>query len=953
MANFNYKAIIFLIFSFLIVLSPNDLSAAETVEESSKQEITLEESTHDLMNRFILGFFGKDALAAFETKNISNFNEINDADELARLASPFPYLYTKIQFIFYAVYTLSFLSFSFYLVFVLYLGIFRSQSSGNFLGQSWNITFTLIKVAISLILITPIAGYEQLVDNNGKKISNPIERLPTLNKNLYSTSQMIAFKMAGYSNFYGRQLNDNLIDNQPNMFPSLQIPHSDSKMLELKSLLNFMICNKTNIEAKPDIEFNVSETEGGVNIESNNGKCQLSFDMGIDFESHKIVEEEKELFDIIGDYKVIQKEIIIQLFKDLIAKANMLSDNIIVQSKDNIDIDDSRFLEYLKGGTKGDDATYWENHCESIYNYNVDANLPLNNFEVQQYAFMGLRCLSYEVNKKIILPNVNNIESFLDNGNYLKNRAIDLCNTEYDFGEDKKTATIIADQDKLDTIEINSSNTNSFKFLDILTCVKESCSNLNPDNEYTGLYSCSNSIMVYKKSQDNEMYKDLGVISLAANIFRIFSTHNPMNAKAVYNNLKTVESGSKDTGESLSSPDKFVINITKLNDYEYIYDDFKNIDYLNVESSYFNDIDFGYMASLNKFLGIEKGGVFGSARLVSCIQYPMTIHDGYNCGSVTEEYTAFGKGLLSTSVQYFALSTILKTLPDVGTINTKKTSGGSISSGNAAKEVLLVTVKAITKFIGAPVAIDFLFDSTTQTDEFGDLTSKDLSFMKYSEEFVAYISAISSNSTTSFIDTGFSLLGYLGILFAYVIPFYPFYIALGLFFEWFLLFLNVLILIPFCSAYILKPSENHLNKVFTTTFSILFSLFLKIPFLILGLMLGWILANTAISRIMGLFDFSEIVVSSGVPSITGLINPIIMLFVYGIILFMFTNVAINVMDKLYHFATDWMVKVLSGSQLKNTPDSFFKNAKGMSGNAAGFKNSSAGKNISARFGSGG
>ena len=119
MANFKLKNI-FIIFSFLFIfiLTPN-INAAETESEAKNTHITTEEATVDLMNRFILGFFGKDALQSFEAKHISDLEDINNANDLAALSSPFPYLYTKTQFIFYAIYTLSFLSFTFYLLFLI------------------------------------------------------------------------------------------------------------------------------------------------------------------------------------------------------------------------------------------------------------------------------------------------------------------------------------------------------------------------------------------------------------------------------------------------------------------------------------------------------------------------------------------------------------------------------------------------------------------------------------------------------------------------------------------------------------------------------------------------------------------------------------------------------------------------------------------------------------------
>ncbi len=951
MANFKLKNI-FIIFSFLFIfiLTPN-INAAETESEAKNTHITTEEATVDLMNRFILGFFGKDALQSFEAKHISDLEDINNANDLAALSSPFPYLYTKTQFIFYAIYTLSFLSFTFYLLFLMYFGILKSQNSGSFLGQSWNTVYTVLKIFIALLLITPVAGYESLVDDNDKVIDNPLSNFPQLNNNVYSTSQMIAFKMAGYSNFYGRQINDAIIDNQVGMYPSLLMPKSDSKMLEIKDLLDFMVCSKTNIDATENIEFQLIEKESVVFIHAKNGECMLNFEMGIDLKGTKIVEENSFLQTIVPNFKETQKEIIKELFKELIKNADKIADVIVNQTKNYSDDDTSRFEDYLKGGSLSDTATYWESNCDTIFDYPVDSSSPLNKIEVSQYAFMGLRCLSYQINKKIILPDVENINGFLESGSSLNNRVVELCSTDYEFDATaKKIATVVGDSNLVDDLKI-SDNANSFKFLEPSECVADSCSSLNPTGEFTNLYSCSNAINVYNRAIENKKYKELGVLSITANLFRIFSIDNPTSAKSVYNNLKAeyLSFLGKFLSDTNGSPSEtYTISISKANVYEGLADEFQEIDYIDVETTYFKDINMDYFASIYKFLsnGNDSNGIFGANRLVNCIQYPMTIHNGFNCGSVTQEYSNFGRTLLGSAIQYKAMRFIL------GSSSSKKTSGGNFSK-NKDKNIKSSVIKIVAetaKFFGAAFAIDFLLDITTETDEFGGLTSKDLSFMKYSEELVAFIASVAPNGASIKIDFFFNIIGYLGILFAYVIPFYPMFIALGLFFEWFLLFLCVLILIPFCSAYLLKPSENHLNQVFTTSFNILFSLFLKIPFLMVGLILGWILANTVISRIMGVFDFSSVTTTTEFFSIASLINPVVMVVVYGILLYMFTTVALNVMDKFYHFATDWMIKILGDSQLKNTPSGFFRQSKGIADNSKRLQKSNLGKSLSKNFG---
>lgn len=922
--------VIFLIFSS-IALTP---SYAEDKPLINTEDITLDQSTDDLLNRSILAFFGKDALQYFETRNISDLSDDinNDVNTLIKLSAPFPFIYPKIKYIFYILINASILGFLIYFSYLIYFGLFKSQNSGEFLGKSWSTLYVIIRVLLSSFLIFPLGGGESYKFSSETNIDNITDSLPSLTDNYYSTSQLLAFKIAGLSNNYGRDINEVLIDNQPRIYPSLGIPKNDSKLLEAKKITDYFLCIKSEPNTSQNFDIEINATESGLIATSINDICRFKMEFGLDLDGIKIAKESEFISSIVGDFKEAQLMIAIRNIKRILPLANKISSVLLSQSLNVQENKISRFNEFLKSGNNSSDIVPWEKNCEKIYNFSVPADNLLSEKESQQYAFMANRCLAYEINKDFILPNIDNISTFFKDTTILKERKIELCSQNYsNLNKDTHITTLIGDK-----VNVEESINSSFKYLSIEDCVKSSCKSLRNEFENSNLYSCSNSISLYKKVKEQDLMKKYGILTLGANIYTLFSSHSSESSKLVYNNIVTdfskksllsfnnfdILNKEKTTSELKSQ--KMSFNVEKFKNFEDEYNKILDYEYNKIEIENFptNEVSF-----LSVMFNWDSGGVFGSARLINCIKHPMTYVNGYSCGSVPEEYSIFGKGLIYSAFQYNAMKYILSMTNSTtySKLNNKDKNGGKTGEQGEVKSPVQSLIKSASVYIVQMGVSSFLLDSllgyNSKTDEFGNVSSKDIDAFQYNEELAAIAYSffeLKDSSLGGYIDAFFTLLLYLGVLFAFVIPFYPFFVALNLIFEWFLLLCNTLVIITLWSIYILKPSHNHQSKILYLGLDILLALFFKIPFMLIGLILGWVLVNTVITRVLLLFDFDSIMNISEAASLTGYFDSFAMVIIYAVLIFMITNIAIGVMESFYSFATDWIGK---GSDFKGIGNS--------------------------------
>jgi hypothetical protein len=61
----------------------------------------------------------------------------------------------------------------------------------------------------------------------------------------------------------------------------------------------------------------------------------------------------------------------------------------------------------------------------------------------------------------------------------------------------------------------------------------------------------------------------------------------------------------------------------------------------------------------------------GTKRLKNCVSNPMSISDGYACGSVTEEYHNFGNDLFNTAINMKIIMTLIDSM-SISTTDARK-----------------------------------------------------------------------------------------------------------------------------------------------------------------------------------------------------------------------------------------------------------------------------------------
>jgi hypothetical protein len=938
------KSIKNLTFAMCLTLASTCVLAEESIQEEAKSsQITLVEAQKDLANRFILSVFGKDALTWFEVREIKDVNILDGmkkADIVAQYTMPFPYLYKEIQFLFVLLMLFSTTLFVFYALYILYSGLMKTQTSGEFMGQSWSSLFLIIKFMISIGLVMPFMG-SVTESATIKSISETVVS-ESSTSNTYSLSQALVFKVAGYSNLMGKHVNNALIDYQPRTFPSLVIPQNDTKFFEVKAIVDFMICVKTDSSVKGELNLYMLKENDKITGQISSGDCKITVDFGLD--SKGVLQSQNPVVkSVVGDYQATQLKIIKKTLTRLFKKADKVA-NVLLLPHSKVDEEsskpsDSKFVEHTKYAANIDNLNLWENNCETILD--MDLIGELKEIDRKHYSYLAYRCLALEVNRMVLIPNEANILNYLKVNNYLKGNHVELCSHDYGSLDSRPAKTKIGDPSKeIEKLKTEMNVSINHKFKTIESCLQESCSNLN--TEYSNLYMCASAISLYDSVSEDEHLKERGFFALGSNIFKQFSKFNNKSAQNVYNKFKVVTKASsstfsKDDSKSLIIPilytkkeinDRSIIN--KVSDYDY---DSLSSDFTALPEKDFIDNAYNFIDD-----DLEMD-FFGARRMVTCIKSPLQIKDGISCGSVPEEYHNFGKNLIDFYVQTKLLITVASAFK-VRLNKRKSLSGLKDASGNMGKlkkfrNLASIILPALNSFsLDTGGLTSYLTGTVTEVNDFGSLNSKKIGMMSYNEEMIAVVYTLLSytgeqgQGLASLIDKGLSGILFIGILFAFIIPLLPYYFYLTLLFSWMLLLFQSIMIAPLWAVYLLKQSNNHSSDIMKRGFSLFLTLFLKIPFLATGTILAWILTNTVMSRVMALFNFDEITNLSYGESLLGFVNSLIKLGVYGVLIYVITNITINVMTTFYDFATKWIAEGLGNvSQGKDENSSTFAQTK--------------------------
>ena len=899
--------ILALILSFSSAALADEPKVPAEVNEQSAA--SLEEATQDLMNRFVLAFFGKQALQVFTPYYIMDLDS-----EIADLyISPFPNFFKFLGYTFFIVALLAFIISLFYLFYIIYDGIFKSQKSGDFLGQSWNRLFLALKIGISLMLTIPIYS-----GSNGFG---------------YNGTQYLVFYAFGKSKESSDLMIRDFSKNNPTLQPEVPMPKSYASARSMtESLLDFAMCINKNSRKVAGGKTNISIEEyvldGNYNVMASKRSCKviLSFPLNESFSNtinaDNVLSQyfennysiDRNLYPegnnpymnyasgMISSYRGLVDRMLLNSSK--IMNAYMLSDRKIKHANLADALGDFEFSEFL-AENRGDGN--WQNLCPQFYN-KISNLEKVSDFESLFIRVMGGNCLSNELMSSIVLP-----ASDVERGRIVDNNRdfYLLCNNQ------------------------NLVNNTLTEFDN--TCLDTYCGSLESD--FSQSYLCSYTINMFDTMRKQTSYDSLGFLVFGATIYDRFSNINPQKMKDLLNNVnitfrERASFGNIDLSRARKNNSYVSRNINlEIGNEKYIYyssfDDKRvvaGVDYPVNIPTLIEDSSGRSINNLNTLL----------FRVNSCVRNPLSFQGGFVCGSVIQEINRMGLSMISIFTEY-------QTGKVVGNIHRKisKSSGAATAARGTfrAFQKKLLESAVVRTIIGGGVvkilsdAVSFeddenfdhsgggindLFNYNNETNyatnfavDFSNeyLRPNSVSFLGYMSGIVGFESKI-----LSFLLYSFLLIGIFVAFFIPLIPFWLFTVAA-------LNILSMMIIkvfsLSFMAAFIMKPSRDHNNRALNNFTSTIFEILFKIPFLVVGLISSWLLTNILISKIIIILDFENLLFINSTSVFSNSFYSLIFTTLYSIVyLFIFVKFISLTTGMIENFES------LSMSLMKGQPYNF-------------------------------
>lgn len=922
-----------LILSVIIMLMMFFSSISYAQEESSdpvvyNDKVTIEDATADLTNRLILSVMGPTALQVFVSADIQNLDQI----DYQQYTNPFPYIYPLTSFFFSFSAIFGFAVAVIYFSYILYDSIMKSQTSGSFLGNSWNTLFVGLKTIIAFSLVIPF-GFN-FADNQTGGITNG--------------AQMLVIKVFGISNEAGAKLNRKFQESTPRMFPQVKMPYTSSIYSDIAvDMIEFSKCLNKETAKRDDgngIKDNVSKTisydhmEDKIVIAYSAPNCDsLIINVGTDRANKDIIMSSPELVSFFsGNYQLISElnyessesgynnyiSGLIKGYDKAFERALTISakvvDNILLRTHSNMNvltvrdatsglanninnIQDAIDNSVLTGFMN---STVWEKNCNVLYDYNFGDSI--SEIDKSFYIDYVSYCISYEIANSLIYPNYDEkyyekiYESSGDGVNYvlLCANPNDSFIGGYEYSVEGKT---------------------------VFDCVQEMCSSL--DSNRSNMYLCSSSLSLYSKNERSKNLDSLGFLVLGGVIYNSFLSDDNKNATEL---LSSISSKIDDNLIDYIKPSSIYtesLNLSTPNQKN-------NVDFLKDDTLFVKEFN-EFPNTVEWVTSVQPDNPkFLTSRIYTCAQNPFAYVDGFMCGSIPQEYNMFGQKLLNLYV-------ISKVAKITGSLvrGYEGTSIKSISS-NAVDELAMggdvplnkrvyQTGKKILKFTIEYVSVLFMADIArsdggivTQMLSIFDVPESDR-FSSYGESKYKQVMNAGFNSVISYgvpmlyymegrmgydlgiLDflSGMLLIG--GILMGYVIPLLPFWFYLVIVINILVMIFSKIFIFPILAAFIMKPTQDDNNEMITRMMGALIEILFKVPLTIVGLITSWVLTNSMVSKVFKIIPIESffVIESSGtiMDSFTQVFVYILQGIVFVILFYIITNLTMGVMEAFEKF----------------------------------------------------
>lgn len=876
--------------SLLLILVVSFAAVGDEVDTSNEQNGSLDDVNYfmdDVGARFVYAFFGRDMLVYYlNDPEKSAMAESADEAVLNIAAAPFnPQMY---NFFIQSMFSIVSLVVVGYYLFRLFFFTFEmgwlTKREGVMPMKDGDFRQFMIRfVVLSGMVLFPVVG-------------------------VFNASQVAIFSLYGKSAEFGNKATSDLIDSQRQSVTTVKLPKSDVKHDSGLALNTFFSClrmTKTEEDLLTLTMFKDEEVDvvwGTTGVDG----CHLQVTIGVDNETDKTVELIKRT---LPEFAVSENAIFnaqVKVFPQLLERLFQLSTDfsgVLVKPREHtLGRDLGAMATWSEAGQSNFSSTYWEGACPPFYAWTFPKE-GISKVEMQAYHFMSARCLSYEVNKKLLYPDsYGELASFLSEG-VLKNREVMLCH------------------DSLSTIDPvlgvysgigQPSGNREVDEIGLSACIYQQCS--DSGLSAGGLYACANAVSLYKRAVTDQRIKDMGGFVLGAYMFNLFTQPELSDvSKKVFNGFDIKFSNSSfSQPPTISSTDLFSIDIdvpptamVHVNNKEGVLEDI-------MSAFLFDDIHEKMGGNDDNEFSLQS--LFYLDRLSTCVRHPLEVSNGYVCGNVPQEINKWGMNLVYFAANFKAMLAVGEAYRKVTFSLTNKTEGGSAEFIPAQSVYRATTAALTTMGMSSELAgvLNILGVTYNVDDGFGQLHPSQSTVMNLlSNPVIGYLISVmddDNNMMMKYLDAFLGIVFLAGFFLGVVVPFMPvmlFITAIGM--SVFLLF-KVMLLSSFKLIDITFSMEpDMISREMEELWGEILAMVLKIPLTVAGVIIAWLMSNVLVSEIMVSLDLETLFNLNSVASATGLFDGFVIFLVTSVVLFSVFSTVISVIESFYEFTVKWVV----------------------------------------------
>lgn len=922
------KYIGLLLGALLLLLSAVTFAQSQN-EEQQDEYYKAEKVMANTMHQFVYAFFGKELLINYlaNDEDVEALKTLTDS-ELIYLSKPFNTYISK--FVLAGLTSIYWITVGYFLVRILAFSaesVWLLQRKGTTpMDQETFKSFSIKMVILSGMAVAPMS-----IGSGGS------------NQNI-SMYTMFLFDLMGKAHQMGDDSLSEMINNQRISLQTARIPHADAKWSTGLALNEFMTCVRLDTkrgiyqdrQALMDFHINSRNEVQGTLSE---GNCHLLMTFGYDSATADLIDEMKrnntDLPITSSVFINAQKEVFTSLASKLFTDASHYSQILSLPhyEKAFYNAEDKSKQNYFSGYTSDSlsefELNQWENRCDTIRNQGFP-NESISKTDRLTYHMISARCLSMEITKSILYPDTfGDVTRFLQN-DALKNRHLPICMDEVEFNrtlnETRYMPQFILDLRSDGLSEKKAVNIDQFP-LD--SCLANMCS--ESSLRQGGLFGCVNAIDMYKKRQDDLSMEGRGTLMLGFYMFNLYNQQVPTSrSKHIFQSSNaTFSTNSFNLGVNEAipfmqlpvtlPPNSLVerVELEKVTDI--LRNPFSKIEYSKIEPVSQSEMSEGLLNAIQH------------QRLLTCARNPLQIADGYVCGNIPQEFSAFGMNILRFTIAAKGLLILGDMARNTGIA---PGSNGTISSGDMksmAKPMLDIMAPIVAAGLGSLIVDSVMDLSFAATDEFGYLDQKAIRSMTYqnSAEIGFLTIAVLANNEiggaiSSIIDSALLFLLLIGILCAFVIPLMPMILVMYALIK----FTSKLFITLAMTGISLvdasfEDEPNFLTEKVDKIWSDWLALILQLPLLFIGIILAWLMSNVIIAHVLQKMQVT-LVTNDGA---MGPIDTLVMLIMVFGIIFVVYNTVMSVIESFYDFTVEWILGQMSNSPFSDRKAMGWKDSK--------------------------